>query len=67
MKRNGYRNSYPNYLPASQLRWITPSRTTRRGRRPRRPFLWMTDNVGLLLNATIHIVGRTVPGAPFAG
>ena len=24
----------------------------------------MTDDVGLLLNATIHTVGRTVPGAP---
>ena len=40
------------------------SRNHRRGRRPRRPFRWMTDDVGLLLNATIHVVGRTVLGAP---
>ena len=40
------------------------SRNHRRGRRPRRPFRWMTDNVGLLLNATTRVVGRTVPGAP---
>ena len=34
------------------------------GRRPRRPFLWITDDVSLLLTATPRAVGRTVPGAP---
>ena len=43
------------------------SADTRRGRRPRRPFRWMTDGVGLLLNVASRLVGRTVPGAPSVG
>ena len=40
------------------------SRNSRRGRRPRRTFLRMTNGMDLLLNATTRAVGRTVPGAP---
>ena len=53
MKRNGCGKPYPNCPPTSWLRKNVPYRTTRRGRRPRRPFRWMTDYVGLLLNVPL--------------
>ena len=64
MKRNGCGKPYPNCPPTSWLRKNALYRKHRRGRRPRRPFRWMTDDVGLLLNVTSRVVGRTVPGAP---
>ncbi len=58
MKRNGF----------DKLHLTAPlkpaTRNHHRGRRPRRPFRRMTDGVGLLLNVTFRLVGRTVPGAP---
>ena len=48
----------------SRLRKNVPYRTPRRGRRPRRPLSWMTDDVIAMRKCSPHIVGRTVPGAP---
>ena len=48
----------------SRLRRNLPSRTPRRGRRPRRPFRRMTDDVITMRKLSPHVVGRTVLGAP---
>ena len=52
-------------LPAHLTAPLKPaSRTPRRGRRPRRPFRWMTDGVITMRKRSPRAVGRTVPGAP---
>ena len=55
---------YPDNPPTSRLRRNIPTRTPRRGRRPRRPFRRMTDDVFAMRKHSPHVVGRTVPGAP---